>query len=456
MRLAVNSLLDVADLVRGVSYKRDEAQTTPGPGNVPILRANNIRDGRLVFDDLVYVPAGRVSEVQRLRQGDIIIAMSSGSRDVVGKAALVTSEWDCAFGVFCGVLRAKKGTQTKWLAHFLQSPAYRAAIDSVATGTNINNLSKTTLSSVQVPVMTGDEQASTIRILDGISEHKSSGASHLLGARRAVERFRQAVLAAACSGRLTASWHGDAAVGPAIESLRKRTAERDRLGRRHQEPSLPRESAPPDIPDRWCWASLAELGELGRGKSKHRPRNDSRLYGGNFPFVQTGDIARSDGRIRNHSQTYNEQGLSQSRLWPERTVCITIAANIAESALLTYPACFPDSVVGLVADESVALPEYVELFIRTAKRDLAAFAPATAQANINLAILSDLAVPLPPLHEQTEIIRRVGRILSLAADVSSRIDAASQRADRSSQAVLAKAFRGEFDQIVARSNEVLE
>src|SRR6202034_1779957 len=108
-----------------------------------------------------------------------------------------------------------------------------------------------------------------------------------------------------------------------------------------------------------------------------------------YPFVQTGDVARSGGRITHHSQTYNEYGLAQSRLWPENTVCITIAANIADSGLLMYPACFPDSVVGLITDPAIAEPEYVELFVRTARRDLAAFAPATAQSNINLAILSE-------------------------------------------------------------------
>jgi type I restriction enzyme S subunit len=189
---------------------------------------------------------------------------------------------------------------------------------------------------------------------------------------------------------------------------------------------------------------LPEVGELGRGKSKHRPRNDPRLYGGQYPFIQTGDVARSGGRVTMHSQTYNEAGLAQSRLWPERTVCITIAANIADSGFLSYPACFPDSVVGLIANEAVALPEYMELFIRTAWRDLAAFAPATAQANINLAILSEVAVALPPIEEQREIVRRASRMLQLADDLLARCDSAVRSVHRTSQAVLAKAFRGEL------------
>src|SRR5438105_294811 len=118
-------LLDCADLIRGVSYERDEARAEPADGLVPVLRANNIRDGHLVFDDLVYVPAARVSDVQKLRKGDIVLAMSSGSPDVVGKAALAADDWDGGFGAFCGVLRTKDGNRPDLLAHFLRSPLYR-------------------------------------------------------------------------------------------------------------------------------------------------------------------------------------------------------------------------------------------------------------------------------------------------------------------------------------------
>jgi len=125
-----------------------------------------------------------------------------------------------------------------------------------------------------------------------------------------------------------------------------------------------------DLPPGWRWAPLPELGELNRGKSKHRPRDDARLYEGKYPFIQTGDVARSGGKITEHAPTYNERGLAQSRLWPAATVCITIAANIAESALLTYPVCFPDSVVGLITDRRLCYPEFAEFFIRTARASL--------------------------------------------------------------------------------------
>jgi len=131
-------------------------------------------------------------------------------------------------------------------------------------------------------------------------------------------------------------------------------------------------------------------------------------------------------------------------MWQAGTICITIAANIANSAILTYPACFPDSVVGVIPDESLCLAEYLEFFIRTARADLDQFAPATAQKNINIGILSDVAVPLPHLTEQHEIVRRVEALFKLADTIEKRVAAATARAERLTQAILAKAFRGEL------------
>lgn len=312
-------------------------------------------------------------------------------------------------------------------------------------GSGIPHVNPDFLKSIEIAVPPIAMQREIAALSSAIDNTRISATAHLNSARCVIDRLRQAVLAAACAGRLTADWREDNEPNPAETAVEaRRNAERLRLGKRYREPFRPDIDSLPGIPDRWTWAALPELGELGRGKSRHRPRNDPKLHGGDYPFIQTGDVARSGGRITSHTQTYNDVGLAQSRLWPKRTVCITIAANIADSGLLTYPAAFPDSVVGLVADESVALPEYVELFIRTARRDLAAFAPATAQANINLAILSEVAVALPPVEEQSEIVRRADELFAFADTVAERLDTAGRRIDLTSQAVLAKAFRGEL------------
>jgi type I restriction enzyme S subunit len=135
----------------------------------------------------------------------------------------------------------------------------------------------------------------------------------------------------------------------------------------------------PELPAGWAYSYLADMGDLGRGKSKHRPRNDPRLFGGSFPFIQTGEVKAANRVIRSHSQTYSDFGLAQSKLWPKGTLCITIAANIAETAFLGFEGCFPDSVVGFTAFEPVVRAEYIDYFIQAARTRIEAYAPATAQ-----------------------------------------------------------------------------
>ena len=170
---------------------------------------------------------------------------------------------------------------------------------------------------------------------------------------------------------------------------------------------------PFDIPDTWQWVRLTDIGEVSRGKSKHRPRNDKKLFGGQYPFIQTGDVARANTYIITHSQTYNEIGLAQSRLFPKNTICITIAANIGDVAILSYDACFPDSVVGIIPFDSVVKGEYILCLLKVVKTQLEKFAPATAQKNINLGILDKLFFPLPPIKEQERIVNKVKKINKL-------------------------------------------
>ena len=104
----------------------------------------------------------------------------------------------------------------------------------------------------------------------------------------------------------------------------------------------------------WEKKTLDELGTVSRGHSKHRPRNDPDLYGGIYPFIQTADVKNANFYISDYSQTYNEKGLAQSRLWHKGTLCITIAANIADTGILAIDACFPDSVMGFFPFEGIA------------------------------------------------------------------------------------------------------
>ncbi len=153
----------------------------------------------------------------------------------------------------------------------------------------------------------------------------------------------------------------------------------------------------------WNYKKLNELGFVGRGKSKHRPRNDPSLYGGKYPFIQTGEVKAADLYILNYSQTYNEKGLAQSKLWQPETLLITIAANIAETTILKIKACFPDSIVGFIADSNKTDVRFVKYYIDTIKLHMQGISKGTTQDNLSLDKLLSFNFLTPPLITQCKI-----------------------------------------------------
>ena len=156
-------------------------------------------------------------------------------------------------------------------------------------------------------------------------------------------------------------------------------------------------------------ATLPELGVFGRGVSKHRPRNDPKLLGGDYPLIQTGDIANAGLYITSYNSTYSEFGLKQSKMWEKGTLWITIAANIAKTAILEFDACFPDSVVGFTANERTN-NIFIHYWFSFFQAILESQAPESAQKNINLKILSELKVIVPEKERQNEFANFVHRI----------------------------------------------
>ena len=148
---------------------------------------------------------------------------------------------------------------------------------------------------------------------------------------------------------------------------------------------------------------LSALGELNRGVSKSRPRNKPELLGGPYPLVQTGEVTAAELYITSYENTYSEAGLAQSKMWPKGTLCITIAANIAQTAILGFDACFPDSVVGFLAGNNVK-QIYIHYWFGFFQKILEEQAPQVAQKNINLKTLSELDVMVPSLEQQNEFV----------------------------------------------------
>ena len=196
--------------------------------------------------------------------------------------------------------------------------------------------------------------------------------------------------------------------------------------------------------DFWKTARLGEIAlEYGRGKSKHRPRNDKCLFGGEYPFIQTGDIRNSEKYIERYSETYNEIGLAQSKLWPKGTLCITIAANIAETAILTFPCCFPDSVIGFVPNEQYTSVDFIYYVIQYFKTELQKISKGAAQDNLNLTKLESMDFPLPPLSEQKRIVAHLDKLSEKVKRLEEIYRRTIADCEELKKSILKKTFEGE-------------
>lgn len=148
---------------------------------------------------------------------------------------------------------------------------------------------------------------------------------------------------------------------------------------------------------------ITDLGTVNRGKSKHRPRNDSILYGGEYPFIQTGDVKKANLHLVDYTQTYNDVGLKQSKLWKKGTLCFTIAANIADSAILGMDACFPDSIVGFLPYENVSDTTYVKYLFDELKLYFQQISKGTTQDNLSLDKICRVKLRVPDYDTQVKV-----------------------------------------------------
>jgi type I restriction enzyme S subunit len=252
-----------------------------------------------------------------------------------------------------------------YLAWLLLTPEMVAHASSRASGANLPRLSPNTLAEFKIPLLPLTEQRRIVEILDKAD---------------ALRVKRRTIL-----------------------------AQLDTLA---QSIFLDMFGDPIANPRNWRTKKLAAMGSLDRGVSRHRPRNAPELLGGPYPFVQTGDVANSGGYIRHYSATYSEAGLRQSKMWPAGTLCITIAANIAKTGILTFDACFPDSVVGFRAEEPGTV-EFVRSWLSFLQASLEDKAPESAQKNINLEILRGLDIPAPDVPLRVEFARRIEAVESV-------------------------------------------
>lgn len=459
------NLGDILSIVSGEAFKKKDYSSS----GVRLLQIANVSFSRVIWEQQNFLSEDFISKYPELvlQKNDIVMALNRPLLNGLLKIASLKEE-DAPAILYQRVARFNlfRNETREYFLHYAHSPLFIQLIRDNLQGSDQPYINTSTLPNLPIPIPPLNEQRRIVAKIEALKARSQRVKEELEAIAPLLDQFRQSVLAAAFRGDLTADWREkNPDVEPASVLLERIRAERRRRWEeaelekmkaqgktpkdnkwkeKYEEPIPADTSDLPAIPNSWTWATLPEIGELNRGKSKHRPRNDPALFGGTYPFIQTGEIRNANGVISNFSQTYSEFGLKQSRLWSKGTLCITIAANIAETAILGFPACFPDSIVGFLPETSGCDVRFVEFFMRTAKNDLERFAPATAQKNINLEILRVVAIPFPPLEEQQNIIAAIERYFSVTEAIEGMLSENCEQIQRLDQSILSKAFRGEL------------
>ena len=397
----IKKLGEVCEFMNGLwTGKKPPFQT------VGVIRNTNFtKDGKLDDTDIVYIEVEQSQFAKRkLQYGDIILEKSGGGpKQPVGRVILFDkTEGDYSFSNFTSVVRVtnKKLVDFTYLHRVLFYLYISGATELMQShSTGIRNLKFDEYKELEIPIPPLSIQQEIVSILEetfeAIAQVKANAEQNLKNAKALFESYLQSVFENKGEG--------------------------------------------------WEEKTLGEISTtFGRGKSKHRPRNYEKLYGGKYPFIQTGDIRNCNHYITEYTQTYNELGLAQSKLWHAGTICITIAANIAETGVLTFDACFPDSVIGLVVNEKIADRNFVEYLLQYFKTRIQALSKGSAQANINMGTFENELFPIPPLKEQQTIVKK----LDALSTETKRLEAIYQQKlkdlEELKKAILEKAFKGEL------------
>lgn len=452
-----NNPVRLEKLIEGTQYGYNASALQSG--NNKFLRISDIHESKVNWETVPYCNCDD-EKTYLLKNEDILIARTGGT---TGKSFKIDNPPKGS--IYAGYLiriRAKATVNPDYLYLFLHSFAYWSQIVNLNERNFRPKANAENLKSLILPDCPKAIQDEAVLISQGqkikgyedlyaeietaLSEYdKVQKVQDLLTDQLTqLENLNQSILQEAVQGKLVKQNPKDE---PASELLKR--IKSDKLKSDKKEKPLPPIKAaeiPFEIPESWVWCRLGDAVDLKRGKSKHRPRNDGRLFlDGTYPFIQTGDVSKAknnDDLITTINGYYNDFGLAQSEMQSKGTLCITIAANIAECGFLDFDACVPDSIVCLSAiDKSIEV--FVYHYLKLAKADLERYAPATAQKNINLGILNDLLIPFPPLSEQTRIVAKIEKQLAKTKQLKEHIIANQHATEQLLKALLYGAFEVE-------------
>ena len=410
---------NIAQYINGRAFKPHEWETS----GLPIIRIQNLTKST----DTVNYTSKEHEEKYFVKDGDILMAWS---------ATLDVFVWDDGpawLNQHIFNVKELSIVDRKFLFYALKRAI--SEFYSKTHGTGMVHVTKPIFEAHEIPFPPLNEQKRIVAKLDAIIPRIDSVKARLDKVPTLIKRFRQSVLTAAVTGKLTEKWRE---AHPEVESAEVLvTINNFEINHNFKVVG--------EIPKKWCWCALGNYAQLSRGRFSIRPRNDPRYYNGDYPFIQIGDLPREGGYVNEHKQTLNEKGVKVSKAFEKNTIAIAIVgATIGNTGILSYKMCFPDSLIGVVT-KTKNTSIFTEYYLRTEKENIRNISYSSGgQPNIKLPTLTDYPFPLPPLEEQKEIVRQVDKLFALADRLETHYQNAKCRIDKLSQSVLAKAFRGEL------------
>lgn len=441
--------LSLAELLKdGLFIDGDwiESKDQDPNGEVRLIQLADIGDG--VFRDRSsrFLTTAKARELRCtfLESGDILVARMP---EPLGRACVfpgVNQPAVTAVDV-CIIRPNPERARSEWLVNAINAPQFRSAMEEFARGTTRQRISRKNLGKLTLPVPNVDVQDAVAAAIARVEGRRGTAAQHVVTARAVVDRFRSAVLAAACSGRLTADWRvghpGVVGAHSALELVRQENVPR----RGKNSATSPDETILSELPPTWAWASVGEVGAVQLGGTPSRQRPD--YWNGNVPWVSSGEVANC--RIETTREFITDSGLAESnaKVYPVGTVLIAMIGEgktRGQAAILDIEACTNQNAAGIVCDRGLVEPEYVWRWARAQYEITRAVGRGGNQPALNGQKVRELAIPVPPLEEQREIVRRTDELLATADRVAVQIDRVAITLGRVSRASLSMAFRGEL------------
>lgn len=362
----------------------DGSHFSPTPQEHGHLIANvkDMKSGEIDFNSCTRISSSAYRELKEtgctIKYGNVLLSKDG----TVGRVVVYKHTDEIgALSSICIIEPADK-LDAAFLGHALQSEGSTRQYDNFMSGSALRRLVLRDIRSIHVPLPESNHQHTIAKVLDTLD-------ITVRQTEAIIEKLKQ-VKQGLLHDLLTRGIDANGELRPP----------------QSEAPELYKESVLGWIPREWEIRTLDNISDVARGKFTHRPRNDPAFFGGKHPFIQTGDVANNvGGYVSEYSQVLSERGITVSQEFPAGTIAITIAANIADTAILAMPMYFPDSVVGVVVAPEINV-RFIELTIRRAKTKLDARAPQSAQKNINLQDLRPLPIALPCKFEQDNIAEK--------------------------------------------------